>query len=183
MVLKHFIMVLANLRNNKFLCFIIKFTVKIIKYAVVWCIVSLVIFFIWFEIEDPFEYWYTEKSLGDDFEVTTKPYALIHKNSNRSGDLIIPYGIVAVKSDEKWVVAVSKNLNAVYKNDSTAVDGKQYWILDKEDSISYNNENKLKTEYGEYNVASMGLYGPYDSITFLNKIKDMGINLIPEKLH
>lgn len=180
MDLKLIIMVSEHSKDNKFLRFIVKFILSSIKYLFIWLIITVLISYIIFECNDHFDNYCTLINLGDNFEVSTYPYGLVYRMDSRTCEMIIPSGIKAVNSNERWIVAITEGLNATYNNDSTkSPDGLQYWILDKNASKSYRDTDTLSTTYGTYVFDTERLQGPYDSISFYQKLENLNIKLIP----
>lgn len=181
MDLRHIIMVSGNSKNNKFLLFIVKFILSLIKFIFIWLIITVIISYIIFECNNHFDDYCTLINLGDNFEISTHPYGLVYRMDSRTCEMIIPSGIKAVNSNERWIVVITEGLNATYNNDSTkSPDGLQYWILDKNATKSYRDTDTLLTTYGTYVFDTKRLQGPYDSISFYQKLENLNIKLIPD---
>ena len=157
---------------------------KLIKYIFIWFAVSIVILVLLtvFGPDDPFADWYTKKDLGDNYSVDVDNN-LLYRITPRSSYTVIPFNLFSVNADERWIIAMTDGLEAVYKNDSSATPtGNQYWILDKTAPTSnitdYSDESHmLKSIHGYTIIRTSGLAGPYDSLEFRKRLDSLGIDL------
>ena len=157
---------------------------KLLKYAFIWLLVSVVIVVLLtiFGPDYPFADWYTRKDLGDNYYVDIDNN-LLYRQSPVSSEIIIPFKLISANADERWLIATTEGLNAVYRNDSSATpEGKQYWILDKtapriDPPDLIDESGMLKSIHGYSVIGTSGLTGPFDSLEFRKELNRLDIDL------
>lgn len=174
------IMAPADLNGRRFLKYMLEILLKIAKCLAIWLCVSIVIMLLVVGSVTPFIDMFFYTKYGDGFIESDK--GIVKKCDDDRGYIIIPTGVTAAKANDRWIVAVTENLNAVYRNDSSfTAGGKQYWIVDKKAHLYEDYYHVMKTKYRDYRIVTSGLHGPLDSISFENELKKRGINLEIEK--
>lgn len=177
-------MVSAKELYERTIKFIYAFVCKLIKCILIWALITaiIVVFFIISEPENPFADWYTNRDLGGNYYVDIDN-TLLYRLTPRSSEIIIPFNLISANADERWLIATTEGLHAVYRNDSSATSsGKQYWILDKTapriKPTNLSDESfMLKSIHGYNVIETTGLMGPYDSLEFRKQLNNLDIDL------
>ena len=169
-------MVQANSSDRKISILIRRILVRLLKYLTIWiCVTIVVILLVLGSVTSFFDLFF-EKKLGDGFIVSCK--SIVKNCDDQTQYIIIPPVVTATNANERWIVAETENLDAVYRNDSSVSSGgRQYWIVDKKAPVYEDYYHVLKTKYRDYKIVTSGLYGPFDSISFDEELKKRGINL------
>lgn len=124
--------------------------------------------------------WDVSDKLGHNY-VFTSDNGILYK-INGYNYFVIPFGITSINHDAKWIIAKTVGLNASYRKcRKQCNDGSQYWIINKEASIvrtdSICSFNMMLIKGYEYPIISNGIIEPLDSISFNNKLNELGIRL------
>lgn len=107
-----------------------------------------------------------EKPLGNNFTLVESDkdhINIIYCTSKPCCDVginIVPSNIVEYNFNSKWIVAKSKD--SIKEN---------YWLIDKEFKIKFEHESNMKEKVLSHVI------GPIDSVSFVLKSKEMGVNL------
>lgn len=110
-------------------------------------------------------------NLGHDFilsEYDNVDRRILYSKDKCSGEgiEIVPMTVLEYANNSNWIIAKSSKskLSADY----------EYWIIDKNFEIQQNDS--------AINIIKAHVYGPLDSITFINKLNQQNINLKLKKI-
>lgn len=123
--------------------------------------------------------WGTSEELGNGFIITSDK-SLLYKKDNREY-FVLPFGVTKYSYNSKWIIACTTGyyIKRNSKNKKDNISLTNYWIIDKECPIHYNEQDSI-TLYIDgyaYPIITNGLIGPMDSLSFIKFIKKNNIPL------